>query len=95
MMVDRSPGAIDAKYTESLALHMGLKFAKAFGTSPFILEGDAVNVVNRIDRKKLDLSSSGTVIEGIRKMLSEVIMMKVSYVKRQCNSPAHLRDQLS
>ncbi|KAL3507666.1 hypothetical protein ACH5RR_033048 [Cinchona calisaya] len=94
-MVDRAPGAIDAEYTESLAFVMGLKFAKDFGISHCILEGDAVNVVNRINSKKPDLSVSGSVMEGIRNMLSEFTMVNLTYVKRQCNSTAHLAAQLS
>ncbi|KAL3520032.1 hypothetical protein ACH5RR_018181 [Cinchona calisaya] len=80
--VDRAPGAIDAEYTESLAFLMGLKFVKDFGISHFVLEGNAVNMANRFNSKKPDLSVSGTVIEGIRKMRSEFTMVKVAFMLR-------------
>lgn len=54
-----------------MALLKAVQFARDFGISHFVIEGDAVNVINKFNRKEDDLSIIGHIIAGVKIMLPE------------------------
>ena len=61
----------------------------------FLLEGDALNIIQRINSNEPDLSLIGNLIHGIRSMLNSFDFVKVSYVRRTNNVLAHIMSKLS
>lgn len=64
-------------------------FSNSVGISHFELEGDALNVINRIKDKAEDLSIIGHIIMGIRNQLKEFQSAKISHASRKLNAAAH------
>ncbi|XP_027181852.1 uncharacterized protein LOC113780241 [Coffea eugenioides] len=94
-MAARVDGAHSAEHVECLAFLTALEFARDFGISHFLLEGDALNIVQRINSKEPDLSLLGNLIHGIRSMLLSFDFVKVSHVRRTNNVPAHIMAKFS
>ena len=95
IMATRVEGAHNAEHVECLAFLTALEFARDFGISHFLLEGDALNIVQRINSNEPDLSLIGNLIHGIRAMLHTFDFVKVSHVRRTNNVPAHIMSKLS
>ncbi|XP_071921885.1 uncharacterized protein [Coffea arabica] len=94
-MAARVEGVHNAEHVECLAFLYALEFARDFGISHFLLEGDALNIVQKINSKEPDLSLIGHLIHGIRTMLHSFDFVKVSHVRRTNNVPAHIISKLS
>ncbi|XP_071902618.1 uncharacterized protein [Coffea arabica] len=92
VMATRVEGALNAEHVECLAFLTALEFARDFGISHFLLEGDALNIVQRINSNEPDLSLIGNLIHGIRAMLHT---FDFSHVRRTNNVPAHIMSKLS
>ena len=95
VMATRVFGAHNAEHVECLAFLSALKFARDFGITHFLLERDALNIVERINSDEQDLSLLGNLIHGIRSMLAVFDFVKVSYVRRTNNVPAHIMSKMS
>ena len=72
-----------------------MEFARDFGITHFLLEGDALNIVARINSNETDLSLIGNLIHGIRSLLAAFDFVKVSCVSRTNNVPAHIVSRMS
>ncbi|XP_071907804.1 uncharacterized protein [Coffea arabica] len=65
-MASRVEGACSVEHVECVAFLTALEFARDFGISHFLLEGDALNIVQKINSREPDLSLTGNLIHGIR-----------------------------
>ncbi|KAF5468805.1 hypothetical protein F2P56_012925 [Juglans regia] len=59
----------DAKLAEAVAALRAVLFCKQLGISRLLLEGDALNVVNDLNREEVDWSAKGMIIQDIKSEL--------------------------
>lgn len=89
VMAENIVQGLDAQYAETVAFLKAMYFARDFGISQFVLEGDALNAVQRLNSQQHDLSTNGHLIEGMRRMVKEFHSVKFQYINRDCNRAAH------
>lgn len=89
VMVENIQVACDAEHVELLAMLKALQFAKDFGISHCIIEGDALAVVQKVKSKQEASSMMGHIVDGIRGMIKEFPAVQVTRVNRKNNDPAH------
>ncbi|XP_027063127.1 uncharacterized protein [Coffea arabica] len=95
ILATRVTTALNAEHVECLAFLSALEFARDFGITHFLLEGDALNIVERINSNEPDLSLIGNIVHGIRSLLATFDFVKVNYVRRTNNVPAHIVSKMS
>ena len=66
-----------------------------FNITHFLVEGDALNIFQRINSREKNWSLVGNIIYNIRSMLTKFDFVKVSYVRRSNNAPAHIMSKLA
>lgn len=78
MMTENIPQCFDVEHAETLVFLKALEFARDFDITHFILEGDALCMVNKINSKLVDLSIIEHIINGIRVLIKNFLILKIT-----------------
>ncbi|XP_041004083.1 uncharacterized protein LOC121249437 [Juglans microcarpa x Juglans regia] len=79
----------DAKLAEAMATLKVVLFCKQLRISRLLLEGDALNVVNDINKETMDWSSAGLIIQDIKTELQSLEYGSAQFISRNSNCIAH------
>ncbi|XP_042970991.1 uncharacterized protein LOC122303306 [Carya illinoinensis] len=80
---------VNAFSREAYAMMMSVFFCKEISVFTFILEGDAMQVVNLLNGKQLDSSYGGLIVEDAKGVLNQFTKWYTAHVKREGNRAAH------
>ncbi|XP_062170937.1 uncharacterized protein LOC133876697 [Alnus glutinosa] len=81
---------VDPKGAEAIAALNALLFSKeAVGFFDIILEGDALQIVKKVNSNSSSMHSSGHFIEGIKEELGTFRSFSVVHVRREENFATH------
>lgn len=72
-------------WAETVALLHGITWASKRDLSNIILEGDIVNVINRVSKQRDDISFTGFRIQTCRSKLEIMDKCSVTWCQRHCN----------
>ncbi|XP_073121701.1 uncharacterized protein [Henckelia pumila] len=82
-------GAFNPTVAEALGVREALSWIKELHLPKVIVESDAQLVINALQRKDLDVSSLGLLVEDCRFLASELHTCSFSFVRRSANRTAH------
>lgn len=74
---------------EAFAARLGAKLCVRIGLAKVIMEGDALNIVRKIQLGSMGYSHEEMIIDDIHDFLSSFTHVRMSHVKRQGNIVAH------
>lgn len=92
---ERVEGAMDVALAEALAVRHGLQIAIEAGFSSLVLEMDNFTVYSKLQRRKQEASTLGSILHDIHRLANQCFNVSFSFVKREGNGVAHALAKLS
>ncbi|BFG30866.1 hypothetical protein CerSpe_171400 [Prunus speciosa] len=95
----RAPSRISVLAVELFALKTGIAFALDASWVPLVVESDSLMAVNMVNSEEDCLAAEGGLVEGVRRLLANHVLVTITHVSRHANKAAHriarfsLRDQ--
>ena len=83
-------GVMDPLVIEAAAAVKAIEFAAKYGIHKCQLEGDALNIVDKINLNSQDLSAVENLIEEARFIRRNFQMCQIKYVRREANVVVHV-----
>lgn len=74
---------------EAMAAREAVELGKSLGGHNFVLEGDALEVVNALRKEEDSMGSYGQIINDVKLLMNCGAQWKVQHVRREGNGAAH------
>ncbi|KAK4427754.1 hypothetical protein Salat_1544400 [Sesamum alatum] len=88
-------GASAADHAEALAARSAIEFAVEQGWTKIVVEGDALNIIQRLQQGRKDGSSIGPILADITALAANFEFCSFTFIGRVGNYPAHLLARLA